>query len=142
LTLGEASAYNPAVSFAVINVALLNGGKPIRTVLRWQLYATIASALIAAFWRGPHGAYSALLGGFVNVVAGAAFAWLASRSEGRTAGLALHAIFRAEAGKIMLIIAQLWLVLALYKQIVLGAFFGTFFLTVILSTMALIARDR
>ncbi|HET9664113.1 MAG TPA: ATP synthase subunit I [Burkholderiales bacterium] len=123
-------------------MALLDRAKPIRTVLRWQLYATIVSALIAAYWRGPHGAYSAMLGGLINIVAGAVFAWLALGSGSTTAGLALYALFRAEAGKVILVIAQLWLVLALYKQIVLGAFFGTFFLTVILSTMALIARDR
>ena len=46
------------------------------------------------------------------------------------------------SGKVIVIIAQLWLVLALYKQIVLGAFFGTFFLTVILSTIGLILRER
>lgn len=83
-----------------------------------------------------------MLGGLINIVAGAVFAWLALGSGSTTAGLALYALFRAEAGKVILVIAQLWLVLALYKQIVLGAFFGTFFLTVILSTMALIARDR
>lgn len=126
----------------MIRVALLDGGKPIRTVLRWQLYATVVSALIAASWRGSDGAYSALLGGFINIVAGAAFAWLALRGDNRTAGAGLYALFRAEASKVILIIAQLWLVLALYKQVVLGAFFGTFFLTVILSTMAFIARDR
>lgn len=126
----------------MIRVALLDGGKPVRTVLRWQCYATVVSALIAALWQGSHGAYSALLGGVINIVAGAAFAWLALRGNSRSAGAALYTLFRAEAGKVLLIVAQLWLVLALYKQIVLGAFFGTFFLTVILSTMGLIARDR
>lgn len=56
--------------------------------------------------------------------------------------MALYALFRAEAGKVILIVAQLWLVLALYKQVVLGAFFGTFFLTVFLSTIGLILRNR
>ena len=126
----------------MIRVALLKGGKPIRTVLHWQVFATVMAALVAASWRGPHGAYSALLGGFVNIVAGAAFAWLALSRVNRTPGLALYALIRAEAGKVILIVAQLWLVLTLYKQIVLGAFFGSFFLTVILSTMAFIARDR
>jgi ATP synthase protein I len=123
-------------------VAVLDRGKPIRTVLRWQFYAIVVSAVIAAYWRGPHGAGSAVLGGSINIVAGAAFAWLALRGEGKTAGMALYALFRAEAGKVILIIAQLWLVLALYKQVVLGAFFGTFFLTVILSTIGLILRER
>lgn len=140
--MGRAPAYNLAVSFAVIRVALVNGGRPIRTALRWKVYATVVSALIAGFLQGPHGAYSALLGGLVNIVAGAAFAWLALKTESRTAGLALYALMRAEASKVFLVIAQLWLVLALYKQVVLGAFFGTFFLTIILSTIAFISRDR
>lgn len=126
----------------MIRVALLSGGRPIRSVLRWQLYATAVSAVIAASWKGSHGAYSALLGGFINVAAGAAFGWAAARGENKTAGEALHALFRAEAGKVILIVAQLWLVLTVYKQLVLGAFFGTFFLTVILFTMAFVARER
>jgi F0F1-type ATP synthase assembly protein I len=142
LTLLAAFAYNFAVLFAVDSVALLDRGGAFRTVLRWQIVVTLASALIAAYWRGPHGAASAVSGGVINIVAGAVFAWLALRASHGTAGAALHAVLRAEAGKIVLIIAQLWLVLALYKQVVLGAFFGTFFLTVMLSTLGLIARDR
>jgi ATP synthase protein I len=138
----QAPAYNPQVSFAMSRVAFLDAGRPVRAALRWQLYAGIVSAVIAAWWRGPHGAYSALLGGFINIVAGAAFAWLGLRSGSRDAGFVLYGLFRAEAGKVILIVAQLWLVLALYKQVVLGAFFGTFFLTVMLSTVAFVARDR
>lgn len=137
-----AFAYNFPILLAVDSVALLDRGRAFRTVLRWQIVVTVASALIAAYWRGPHGAVSAVSGGVINIVAGAAFAWLALRASNRTAGAALHAVLRAEAGKIVLIIAQLWLVLTLYKQVVLGAFFGTFFLTVMLSTLGWIARDR
>jgi ATP synthase protein I len=128
----------------VNRVALLDRGKPLRTVLRWQFYATVVSALVAGYWLGPHGAGSAMLGGLINIVAGAAFARLALKGESKTAGMALYAVFRAEAGKVLLIIVQLWLALTLYKQLVPVAFFGTFFLTVILSTMAFafIARDR
>lgn len=52
------------------------------------------------------------------------------------------ALFRAEAGKVGLIVIQLWLVLAYYKQVVMAAFFGTFFLTVILFSMAIFVRNR
>jgi F0F1-type ATP synthase assembly protein I len=50
--------------------------KPIRTVLVWQLVATLAMAVIAALWAGGHGAMSALLGGLVNVAAGVVYAFL------------------------------------------------------------------
>ena len=121
---------------------LIDEGKPIRTVLRWQLYATAASMSIAAFSVGFHGALSALLGGLVNVVAGAVFGWVATRSSGKTVGEAMLAVFRAEALKVVLIVVQLWLVLTYYEEIVLAAFFGTFVLTVILFSMAIFVRNR
>lgn len=120
----------------------LDEGKPIRTVLRWQLYATAASMSIAGLWMGPHGAASALLGGLVNMTAGAVFGWVATRSSKRSPGEVLLALLRAEAGKVGLIVIQLWLVLAYYKQVVMAAFFGTFFLTVILFSMAIFVRNR
>jgi ATP synthase protein I len=123
-------------------VPLLIEGKPLRTVLRWQLYATVASMFLAGFWLGQHGAYSALMGGLINVLAGAVFGWVATRSRKRTAGEALLAMMRAEASKVALIVLQLWLVLVHYKQLVLVPFFGTFILTVIFFSMAILVRDR
>jgi ATP synthase protein I len=98
--------------------------------------------LIAGIWFGRHGALSALLGGLINVTAGAVFGWVATRSRKRTAGAALVALMRAEAGKVALIVVQLWLVLVQYKQLVLAPFFGTFILTVIFFSMAFFVRDR
>ena len=123
-------------------VALLIEGRPIRTVLKWQLYATAASMLIAWFWLGLNGAISALLGGLVNVTAGAVFGVVATHSRKRTAGEALIAMMRAEAGKVALIVVQLWLVLAYYKPLLHGPFFGTFVLTVIFFSMAIFVRER
>lgn len=123
-------------------MALFIEGKPIRTVIRWLCWATVVSALVAGFWQGYHGAVSALLGGLVNLVAGAVFGWVATRSSVGTAGETLRALFRAEASKIALIVIQLWLVLAYYKQIVPAAFFGTFALTVVVFSMALFVRER
>ena len=117
-------------------------GKPLRTVLRWQVYATATSMFIAGLWFGRHGALSALLGGLINVAAGAVFGLVATRSRKRTAGEALIALMRAEAGKVVLIVLQLWLVLANYKQLVLAPFFCTFILTVIFFSMAFFVRDR
>ena len=117
-------------------------GKPVRTVLRWQLYATAASMLTAGLWMGLHGALSAFLGGFINFSAGAVFGWVAARSRKSTAGEALLGLMRAEAAKVALIVAQLWVVLASYKELELTPFFGTFILTVIFFSMAFFVRDR
>jgi ATP synthase protein I len=126
----------------VNKVALAIEGKPIRTVLRWQLYATAAAMLLAAFWMGLHGALSALAGGLINVAAGAVFGWVATNSKKRTAGEVLRALFRAEASKVGLIVVLLGLTLLHYEQIVHGAFFSTFILTIIFFSMAIVVRDR
>lgn len=91
---------------------------------------------------GLHGACSALLGGLINVAAGTVFGCLAPRGGNRSAGEALVALMRAEAAKITLIVVQLWLVLALYQQLVTVFFFGTFILTVFFFSMAIFVRSR
>ncbi len=123
-------------------MALLIEARPLRTVLKWQVIATAAIASIAGFWWGLPGALSALLGGLVNVTAGAVFGVVATRSRKRTAGEALMAMMRAEAWKVALIVIQLWLVLTYVKPLLLGPFFGTFVLTVIFSSMAIFVRER
>ena len=122
-------------------MALFIESKPIRTALRWQLYATAASTSLAAIWMGLHGALSALLGGLVTVLAGAVSGMLVPTGR-RSAGQALIGLMRAEAAKIALIVGLLWLVLALYPQVVHAFFFGTFILTVICSSFSIFARSR
>jgi ATP synthase protein I len=97
--------------------------------------------LIAGLWAGSAGAFSAFLGGVVNVTGGAVFGWVATRSSKRSPGEVLRALLRAEAAKVALIVLQLALILTHYKQVVPAAFFGTFILTVILFTMAIYVRD-
>ena len=126
----------------MICVLLADEGKPIRTVLRWQIYVTVALALIAGIWGGRHGLISAVLGGSINLVAGAVFGWIAVRSNKKTAGATLRAALRAEAGKVMLIVIQLWLVFTYYREIVPAAFFATFILTVFVFSMAIFAHER
>ena len=83
-----------------------------------------------------------MLGGLVNFTASTVSAIVATHSRKRTAGEALLGVFRAEAVRIVLIVAQLWLVLATYERVVPLAFFGTFILTVIFFSMAILIRDR
>ena len=121
---------------------LLIEGKALRTVLRWQVYATAASMLVAAILMGVNAAFSALAGGFINIAAGAVFGVVATRSRKRTAAETMLAVARAEAAKIALIVALLWLTLSSYRELALGPFFGTFILTVIIFSMAIVVRDR
>ena len=113
----------------------------IRTVLRWQLIATAALAVIAALAAGQHGALSAVLGGLVSFVAGVGFATVASLSRKDSAGLAMLAALRAEAVKILLTILLLWAVLTIYKNMVIVAFIGTFIVATIVFALALFVRE-
>lgn len=115
--------------------------KPLRTVLRWQLYATAAMALGAGAIAGMHGAFSAVLGGIVSWAAGLVFAVMVSGGRVRTAGEALRILFRAEASKIMLIIILLWLVLTTYQDVVPVAFFAAFIVSVLVSQAVMLVSE-
>ena len=115
--------------------------RPIRIVLKWQLIATASLTVAAAIPWGIHGAISAALGGAVNLVAGGVYGWRATQGEAGTAGEALRTIFRAEAIKVLLIFAGLWLILSIYRDIVHAAFFASFVVTVAVFAAAIAVRD-
>ena len=115
--------------------------KAIRTVLRWQLMATVAMALVAGLAMGTHGALSAIAGGLISFIAGLGFAAVASMNRAEDAGGALLAALRAEAVKIGLIVILLWAVLATYKSVVALIFFGSFSVTVALFAAAVFVHE-
>ena len=115
--------------------------RPIRTVLRWQLVVTVALALGGGILAGAEGALSAALGGAVSICAGGAAAVVASIGRARSAGEVLIGALVAEGVKIGLIVLLLWLVLATYEGVVVGAFFGSFFTTVLIFGMAFFVRE-
>lgn len=115
--------------------------KPIRTVLRWQLIATAALTLAGGLLAGVDGALSAALGGAVSVCAGWFSAVVASKGKAQSAGEVLFGALRAEAVKIGLIVLLLWLVLAMYENVVAPALFGSFVVTVLIFTMAFFVRE-
>ncbi len=115
--------------------------RPIRVVLRWQLIATGSLGLAAAIPWGADGFISAALGGILNVVAGWVYGWRVAQGANGTAGEALRTMLRAEAFKILLIVIQLWLVLAFYRDIVVVAFFAAFVVTVGVFAAAIAVRD-
>lgn len=117
-------------------------GKPVLTVLRWQLVATAALALAAALIAGRHGAVSALAGGFVSITAGLAAALVASTGNTKSAGSIVLGALRAEAVKLGLAVVLLWLVLANYGEAVVGAVIATFVVTLLIFAMAFFVRDH
>jgi ATP synthase protein I len=115
--------------------------KPYVTVLKWQALATGVIAVLAFAWAGGHGALSALLGGLVNITAGIVYAVIVFLGRPKTAAGTMATVFRAEAGKILVIVVQLWLLLTTYKDVVLAAFLAAFVVTVLLLHVALFVRD-
>ncbi len=116
--------------------------KPIRTVLRWQLLATAALALVAGALAGAHGALSAALGGAVSVGAGWASARVATTGKADSAGGVLVTALKAEGVKLGVIAILLWLVLAAYTEVVVPVFLGSFMATVLIFSMALFVREH
>jgi ATP synthase protein I len=115
--------------------------RPFKAVFVWQAAATVIIAAIAGAVAGVHGALSGVLGGLVNLSAGVVYAFVLALAPGKTPGAAVVALFRAEACKILAVIAQLWLVLATYKEAVVPAFLAAFVVTVLLFRVALFVRD-
>ncbi len=116
-------------------------GKPIRTVLRWQLLATAALTLVAGAWAGAHGALSAALGGSISIFSGFTSAIVASLGKAESAGGVVVTALTAEAVKIGLIVMLLWLVLANYDGVVVLAFIGSSLVTVLIFAMAFFVRE-
>ena len=115
--------------------------KPVRTVLVWQVVATVFLAVIAGLLAGIHAATSAALGGLVSVVAGLAFAMVMQSNNLQSADRTIVAALRAEAIKIGLAVILLWLVLALYKDVVIIVFIGSFIFSILVFSMAFFVRD-
>jgi ATP synthase protein I len=116
-------------------------GKPVLTVLRWQLLATAALTLTAGALAEVHGAVSAVLGGSVSILSGTVSALVASLGKADSAGGIMLAALGAEAVKIGLIVILLWVVLVNYENVVVAAFLGTFLATALIFAMAFFVHD-
>jgi ATP synthase protein I len=123
------------------NMLLRRLRKPVLTVLRWQVAAIAALALVSALLAGEHGAASALAGGLISITAGLASALVASMGDAKSAGGVLMAALRAEAVKIGLAVLLLWLVLVNYDEAVVAALIAGFVVTLLIFAMAFFVRD-
>ena len=115
---------------------------PIRTVLRWQLFATAALTLIAGVLAGVHGALSAALGGAVSVSAGWLSGTVAVAGREKSAGGILVTALKAEGVKLGVIACLLGMVLVVYAEVVVPAFLGSFMATALIFSMAFFVREH
>lgn len=116
--------------------------KPVLTVLKWQLLATLALVLVSAFLSGRHGAVSALTGGAISIAAGVVAALVASLGSAHSPAGVLMAALRGEAVKLALALLLLWLVLTTYSEAVVAALLASFVVTLLIFGMAFFVREH
>ncbi|MBK7490760.1 MAG: ATP synthase subunit I [Nitrosomonas sp.] len=115
--------------------------RPLKIVLRVQLLITLVVAVAVGVFLGMQSAISAALGGSVSVISSAAYAIIVSHHKGYTAGETVRTALRAESVKIILTVSLLWVVFKFYENLNASAFIGTFILTVLAYSMALLVSD-
>lgn len=115
--------------------------RPVLTVLKWQVLATTALALLSGLIAGGHGALSAVAGGAISITAGLSAALVASLGGARSAGAVVIGALRGEAVKLGVALLLLWLVLLNYSQAVVGALIASFIVTLVIFAMAFFVRD-
>ncbi|OQW82466.1 MAG: ATP synthase subunit I [Nitrosomonas sp.] len=115
--------------------------RPLKIVLRVQLLITLVVAVAVGVFLGAQSAISAALGGSVSMISSAAYAIIVSHHKGYTAGETVRTALRAESVKIILIVSLLWVVFKFYENLNASAFIGTFIITVLAYSMALLVSD-
>lgn len=115
--------------------------RPLKIVLRVQLLITLVVAVAIGIFLGVQSAISAALGGSISVISSAAYAIIVSHHKGYTAGETVRTALRAESVKIILTVILLWVVFKFYEDLNAFAFIGTFILTVLAYSMALLVSD-
>lgn len=115
--------------------------RPLKIVLRVQLLITLVVAVAIGIFLGVQSAISAALGGSVSVISSATYAIIVSHHKGYTAGETIRTALRAESVKIILTVILLWVVFKFYEDLNDFAFIGTFILTVLAYSMALLVSD-
>ncbi len=111
-------------------------------VFRIQSVAVFIVTIILWFLLDLHSAISAMLGGSVSIISTIVFAVIVSLSKGYTANDTVRIALRAEAVKITLIVSLLWIVLKFYESVNVVVFIGTFILSVLIYSMALLVVDN
>jgi ATP synthase protein I len=123
---------------SVRNVAgetLVEVGRPFRITMIWQGLATVVVAVVGGGIAGGAGVLSAALGGVIGIVGVLVFALVSARGAPSSGG-AVRIALRAEAAKVVVIVLLMWLVFAIYRDLVVLAFFSAFMVSVLLSGIA------
>lgn len=115
----------------------------VSNMMRWQLSATAAVAVLALLLSGMHACFSAFAGG-LSVLVGA---YIASRILARNEGnqepsSVLITLLKAEAVKIVVVAALLFVIFKMYTQLVPFALIAGLAAAAIFSGAALAKTDK
>lgn len=100
----------------------------------------VATAL-GGWFAGSRGMTSAFLGGMISLVAGFAFAAMASRKTAKSPTQALLAALKAEAVKIGLAVLLLLVVLVTYKEVAVAWLVVSFVATLLSFSITAFVRE-
>ena len=114
---------------------LVQVGRPLRVTMIWQGLASTVLAVLGGVTVGSQGFVSAALGGAIGIAGVLIFALVSARRAENSAS-AVRIALRAEAAKVIVIVLLLWLAFAVYREMVVPAFFGAFMISVLLSGIA------
>ena len=109
----------------------------VRWVFSRQIAVTLIVALAAGSLAGLHSAFSALLGGGISVISGAAYAWRALRMSRVSPKQAFDAQVAGEAYKLALTLLLFAVVFKSYAEVVALSLFLAYVSTIIVYWMAL-----
>lgn len=104
-------------SVSGLSTSIIDSNKVFNKMLQWQLIATLAVAVIAVIVSGKHAGVSAISGG-LSVAIGAFFASKIAQRRSKEAATILVNLLKAEAVKIVIIVALLFIMFKVYKQLV------------------------
>ena len=120
---------------------ILDIGRPYRLTAARQSLAVVAISAVAGVAAGFAGLLSALLGGSIGLAGLLVFALVIKGGE-PSAGGAVRRALRAEAAKIIAVVALLWASFAIYRDMVVLAFMAAFAVSVLLSGFAFAVSDQ
>jgi ATP synthase protein I len=113
----------------------------VRWVLIWQAVVTVTVALLSILMAGKHAGMSALVGGGIGIMSGAAYAWRSMRKGSAEPRRAFQAQVLGEAYKFAVTIFFFALVFTGYRDVVAIPLFVAYVLTFVVYWAALLKHS-
>ena len=128
----------------MLNSRCFSGGGVLHPQVRWvlnrQAFVALGVAVIAAPFSGAWGSVSALIGGVIGILSGAAYAWRAFRRDAVDPKQAYQAQLLGEAYKFLVTVLLFAAVFLGCPDVAVGPLFVAYALTFVVYWMALLKQ--